>query len=206
MTRVTPASAAAFAALLVLFLTCAFLGGGTGGVDPAAAAWAVKLLAASPFLLDASLVLTDLGSAPVTLGLGAAGALVLLVRRHSGRSAILIVTVVAERLAVDGLKMFFARARPLFDPELVQVYNLSFPSGHAANSLTAYVLLSCFVTPPRFRPAAILAALAIAFVIGLTRILLGVHWLSDVVGGWAAGLMAVMLALAAERRLAAREQ
>ena len=122
------------------------------------------------------------------------------------RAAILLVAVIAERLAVDGLKLFFGRARPEFDHQLVQVYNLSFPSGHSANSLTAYVLLACFLVSGRFRPAAIVGALAIAFVVGLTRILLGVHWLSDVIGGWAAGLIAVMLALAADRRLAANEQ
>jgi len=204
--RIAPRSAAALVALLVLFLASAWTGGGTAGIDSAAATWAVRLLASSPFLLDASLVLTGVGSAPVTLGLGAAGGILLALRKDYGRSAILVVAVIAERLAVDGLKLLFGRARPLFDHDLVQVYNLSFPSGHAANSLTAYVLTAWFLAPPRFRFAAIIGALAIAFLVGLTRVLIGVHWLTDVVGGWAAGTIAVMLAIVAERRLGARQQ
>lgn len=194
------------AALLALFLACAFFGGGSGGLDHAAAIWATKLRMDSPFLLQSAVGLTQLGAAPFTLGLGAGGALLLAIRRHYGRAAILLVAVIAERLAVDGLKLFFGRARPEFDHQLVQVHNLSFPSGHSANSLTAYVLLACFLVTGRFRPAAVVGALAIAFVVGVTRILLGVHWLSDVIGGWAAGLIAVMLALSADRRLGANEQ
>jgi membrane-associated phospholipid phosphatase len=203
LSRIAPRGAAAFAALLALFLACAFVG---GAIDPAVAAWAGEIRIRSPLLLQSALVLTQLGAAPITLGLGAAGALLLAGLGHSGRGAILGITIVAERLAVDGLKMFFGRARPEFDPQLVQVYNLSFPSGHAANSLTAYVLLAFFLVPGRFRTAALVAAFAIAFLVGLTRILIGVHWLSDVLGGWAAGLVAVMLALGADRRLGAREQ
>ena len=198
--------AAAPSALLVLFLVCAAIGGPTSGIDPAVAAQAAATRASSPGLLHAALILTDLGSAPFTLGLGAAGALLLAIRHHHGRAAILLVTVIAERLAVDGLKLFFGRARPAFDSQLVQVHNLSFPSGHSAHSLTAYVLVACFLVTGHYRIAAIAAALAITFIVGLTRILLGVHWLSDVVGGWAAGLLAVMLALAADRRLGAQEQ
>jgi membrane-associated phospholipid phosphatase len=202
----TGRNVAALAALVALFFICAVVGGGTGAIDSTAAAGAVKLLAASPLLLDLSLLLTEAGSAPVTLGLAAASALLLAFRKDYRRSAILLVAVIAERLAVDGLKLFFARARPLFDQDLVQVYNLSFPSGHAANSLTAYLLTAWFVAPPRFRLAALIVALALAVLIGLTRIVIGVHWLTDVIGGWAVGLIAIMLALAAERRLAARQQ
>jgi undecaprenyl-diphosphatase len=206
LTAIDLRGAVGAAALLTLFLACAFVGGAAGGIDSAVAAQAAAIRASAPFLLHSALVLTQLGSAPFTLGLGAAGALLLAARHHHGRAAILLVTIITERLAVDGLKLFFGRARPVFDTDLVHVHNLSFPSGHSANSLTAYLLLACFLATGRYRTAAIAMAFAITFIVGLTRILIGVHWLSDVVGGWAAGLIAVMLALAADRRLSAPEQ
>lgn len=194
------------AALFAMFVACALVGGATSGVDTTIANWAAARRTALPFLFNLSLVVTELGSALVTLGLAVTGALLLVARRQSGRAAILFVAVVAERLAVDGLKLSFGRVRPEFDAQLVHVNSLSFPSGHAANSLTAWLLFACLVVPAHFRSAAIAVAFIIALTVGATRVLLGVHWLSDVVGGWAAGLLAVMLALAADRHLRAREQ
>ena len=204
--HLSPAGAASVAALLALFLVCAFAGARGEALDQSVAAWAAELRSGSPQILHWALALTDLGAAPFTLGLGAAGALFLAFRKRYTQAAILIAAIIVERLAVDGLKLLFGRVRPDFDQEMIEVYNLSFPSGHSANSLTAYVLLACFLVTGRFRAAAILGALAIAFVIGLTRIVLGVHWLSDVVGGWAVGLIAVILSLAVHRRLRANEQ
>jgi membrane-associated phospholipid phosphatase len=193
---------AAAAALILLFIACFELG---GAIDPAVAAAAGTIRAESPAILYSALFLTNLGSAPMTLGVAVVGAIVL-VRRRQSRAVILLVAVIIERLAIDGLKLLFGRARPLFDDSLVHVNSLSFPSGHAANSLTAWLLAACLVAPAPYRRPAIIAAIAIAVIVGATRVLLGVHWLSDVVGGWAAGLLAVMLALAADRRLRPQEQ
>jgi len=193
---------AAAAALILLFIACFELG---GAIDPAVAAAAGTIRAESPAILYSALFLTNLGSAPMTLGVAVVGAIVL-VRRRQSRAVILLVAVIIERLAIDGLKLFFGRARPLFDDSLVHVNSLSFPSGHAANSLTAWLLAACLVAPAPYRRPAIIAAIAIAVIVGATRVLLGVHWLSDVVGGWAAGLLAVMLALAVDRRLRQQEQ
>jgi membrane-associated phospholipid phosphatase len=193
---------AAAAALILLFIACFQLG---GAIDPAVAAAAGTIRAESPAILYSALFLTNLGSAPMTLGVAVVGAIVL-VRRRQSRAVILLVAVIIERLAIDGLKLLFGRARPLFDDSLVHVNSLSFPSGHAANSLTAWLLAACLAAPAPYRRPAIIAAIAIAVIVGATRVLLGVHWLSDVVGGWAAGLLAVMLALAADRRLRPQEQ
>ena len=203
MTSNLPRGLATAAALVALFLACFYVG---GAIDPAIASAAAAIRTASPAVLRSALILTNLGSAPVTLGLGVVGAVLLVGRRQQPRAAILLVAVIIERLAVDGLKLFFGRARPLFDANMVHVNSLSFPSGHAANSLTAWVLFACFVVPAAYRRTAIVAGFAIAAIVGATRVLLGVHWLSDVVGGWAAGLLAVMLALAANHRLRAQEQ
>ena len=134
---------AAAAALILLFIACFELG---GAIDPAVAAAAGTIRAESPAILYSALFLTNLGSAPMTLGVAVVGAIVL-VRRRQSRAVILLVAVIIERLAIDGLKLFFGRARPLFDDSLVHVNSLSFPSGHAANSLTAWLLAACLVAP-----------------------------------------------------------
>jgi undecaprenyl-diphosphatase len=194
-------------ALLAIFAVCALFGGGDGGVDSMVAAQAADIRASSPFLLHVALLVTQLGSASATLGAAALGALVLAIRRDHGRLLILLVTVLLARFAVEGLKLGLGRVRPTFDTQMVQVHSLSFPSAHAANSMTTYGLLAGLLIVGRWRPAAISLAVGLAIVIGLTRILIGVHWLSDVVGGWAAGGLAVTVALAAGRnRLAAQEQ
>jgi undecaprenyl-diphosphatase len=204
--KIAPASVALAGTLVVLFAACAYFGGATSSLDTAISARADVLRANSPLALNVALFLTMLGSAPVTLGIGALGAILLFVRRQGARAAILLAAIVAERLVIVGLKLSLGRARPEFDTRLVHVNSFSFPSGHAANSLTAWVLLACFVVPVRLRPAAIAAAFVIALAVGMTRVLLGVHWPSDVVGGWSAGLLAVLLALAADSRLAGQKQ
>lgn len=202
MSRAALRLPAAAAALILLFLACFELG---GAIDPAVAAMAAAIRADSPAVFYSALFLTNFGSAPMTLGVAIVGAILLVRRRRQSRAGLLLLAVIVERLAVDGLKLSFGRARPLFDDSLVHVSSLSFPSGHAANSLTASLLAACLVVPPPFRRPAVIAAIAIALIVGATRVLLGVHWLSDVVGGWAVGLLAVMLALAADRRLRPQE-
>ena len=64
---------------------------------------------------------------------------------------------------------------------------MAFPSAHAANSMVAWLGLALIAAPPKARPAAVAAALALALTVGLTRLVLAVHWPSDVIGGWSFG-------------------
>jgi undecaprenyl-diphosphatase len=97
-----------------------------------------------------------------------------------------------------GLKAIFERVRPPAATAIAAAQGYSFPSGHAMGSLIVlgsigYVALRL---PLRWKvKSAVLAALATAVVlVGLSRVYLGVHWLSDIAGGWSAG--AVWLATA----------
>ncbi len=85
-------------------------------------------------------------------------------------------------LASSLLKTVYGRPRPDLVPHLDQVSNWSYPSGHAT-SVAAIVIALALLVPPRWRPAAAgFAALAILLT-ALSRVMLGVHWTSDVVGG-----------------------
>lgn len=100
------------------------------------------------------------------------------------------------------LKEIFARARPEIVPHLDVVTNLSFPSGHATNAMATFLLAALLIAQTR-RALWIATAFAAALTIGASRILLGVHWPSDVVGGWLWGAGIALIGLTVAQRLEA---
>ena len=90
------------------------------------------------------------------------------------------------------LKNFFDRPRPLIVEYLSVPNSASFPSGHAANSTIVYILIALAlfdIVPGKYtRFWLISGAFILATLIGVSRIALGVHWPSDVLGGWILGL------------------
>ena len=139
--------------------------------------------------------LTALGSFPAIV------AVLLLVsvwsvRRHDKAAAILIVTVagVAEVLNLL-LKEIFQRARPSLFTEIATLHSYSFPSGHAMSSTAVYggvALLAAKAFPAHRRLFGVVATVLV-LLIGLSRIYLGVHWFTDVVAGFAAGLFVLLV-------------
>jgi undecaprenyl-diphosphatase len=186
------------ASLILTFVIAAWVGGPGSGAEPALMQLLTELRADWPQLTQAARLLTRLGGAPVTLTVGGVAALFLLLKRAPGAALLLAVTVLGERLLVDGLKDWIGRPRPPLDAILAQ--SLAFPSGHSANSMTAFLAAALIASPRAYRTAVASVALVLAILIGLTRIWLGVHWPSDVIGGWALGLLAVATALAIGQR------
>ena len=109
---------------------------------------------------------------------------------QSGRrdALILIAATGGEMLGNSALKQFFARARPDLLAHLDPVTSYSYPSGHAAHSAALYLLIALLLASGKGRPFAVGAAVVLIGAIGVSRIVLGVHWPSDVIGGWAVGL------------------
>ncbi|RZJ96467.1 MAG: phosphatase PAP2 family protein, partial [Brevundimonas sp.] len=97
----------------------------------------------------------------------------------------------------EGLKVLFERARPPAQYQLVETLNASFPSGHALLSTVFYLTLGVMLTNAfpqrRLKAYALGVAVVIAVVIGLTRVYLGAHWASDVLGGWCVGVAWAMI-------------
>ena len=112
------------------------------------------------------------------------GLLSLVVWRWSGRrfALALVGASLFASLASSALKAGFDRARPDLIAHLDSVSNASYPSGHATNTAVLYLLLAWFA-PPRWRPLGWALAGAMILVNGLSRIMLGVHWPTDIVGG-----------------------
>lgn len=120
----------------------------------------------------------------------------LIYRRRWQAALFLAGSTLLGRLVVAIQKAALGRARPeLADPLIVEE-SFAYPSGHAANSMIVYLLLAFLLAEgPRRRLVAAGAAVLLSLLIGATRVLLGVHWLTDVVGGWAFGLLWVLLCL-----------
>lgn len=145
----------------------------------------------------AARIVTTLGDWEVLVPLTGLAALWLLVRRRDWRDALLLVAAtLSGRLAVELQKVWTSRLRPDEHEHLVAVQSLAFPSGHAANSALVFLTVALLLAPPG-RPRIVagwIAALA-TLAVGASRVVLGVHWPSDVIGGWAFGAFWTMLML-----------
>ena len=184
------------AGTLALVWLAAFLLG-TGDSDVAA----LRALYAGdrPALADGARLITLLGGWYFVTPLVAIVALVVALRGRVWLGLVLFVGTTAGRLLVELQKYELGRLRPDEHPHLVNVYSLSFPSGHSANAMMVYVTLA--LTLAQRRPAQWLAAaFVLAFLIGLSRMMLGVHWPSDVLAGWSFGLLWAMLLVWLSRR------
>jgi undecaprenyl-diphosphatase len=90
------------------------------------------------------------------------------------------------------LKLLFSRERPDLDLRLVVEQSYGFPSGHAMMSAVVYlslaVILSTILPSVRERALLLLAAMLLTFMVGISRLYLGVHYPTDVLAGWSVGL------------------
>ncbi|MCW2854017.1 MAG: PA-phosphatase [Nocardioides sp.] len=100
-----------------------------------------------------------------------------------------LAVVVATSLTTTALKLLVRRTRPVWDDPVQTLTSFSYPSGHASGILSgmgvALVVMSLFVGPGLLRRSFCALAVALVVVVGADRVLLGVHNLSDVLGGYA---------------------
>ena len=152
--------------------------------------------------------LTALGSAPVLTLFVLAVAGFLAARRQYHALGLLLVATVGGILLNEFLKATFARPRPAASFHLTEVRSMSFPSGHAMESATIYLtiaaLLARLVRTRVLQLYFIAVASFLTFVVGLSRVYLGVHYPTDVLAGWTAGLGWSLLCWAAARYLQQR--
>ena len=163
--------------------------------------------------------LTELFEAVTTLGNGivlagvTAIAAYLLARRGRGREAVLVVLAFAGAEVLSwSLKLGFRRDRPFFTDPLATESTFSFPSGHSTVSLAVYGALAVVLArqlPRRRRALPLAAAAVLVGLIGFSRMYLGVHFLTDVLAGFAVGtawLAACVVTLDLHQRLRLRAQ
>ncbi|MBZ4395632.1 phosphatase PAP2 family protein [Myxococcus sp. XM-1-1-1] len=151
---------------------------------------------------------TSLGGAPVLflVTLAVCGFL-LLVRRY--RTLLLVLVATVGGTLLNGLlKQFFSRPRPSVVPHLKEVMTTSFPSGHAMLSAIVYLTLGALLAQlterRRLKAYILTVSLLLPVLVGLTRVYLGVHYPTDVLGGWVAGLAWALLTALSARGLRRR--
>lgn len=135
--------------------------------------------------------ITTLGGYPVLVTLVTAIAGFLLVYRKFGPAIFMVAAIVSGTVVSHLLKIVYDRPRPDIVDHLVATHTASFPSGHATMSAVVYLTLATMIVrlvdDVAVRIYVILMAVLLTFMVGMSRIYLGVHWPSDVIAGWALG-------------------
>jgi membrane-associated phospholipid phosphatase len=155
-----------------------------------------------PVLTAVVQFITDLGSYRPVTGLSIVLALVLAYRtRRLLEPVVLLVAVEAGSSLVEVIKIATHRARPPLDGMLgAPVFDYSFPSGHTGSSTVLYILgallLARTETRNALRRPVVAAGCVLGFLIGLSRVYLGYHWLTDVVGAWLLALVLTSIGMA----------
>jgi len=159
--------------------------------DREAAEWFNALVAPHHALVTVLKAITDLGGRPMLIWLVTIAVVGLLIRRQPRLAVYLVITGVGGLILDPSLKALVGRLRPVVDVPITHAPGNSFPSGHALGSFVAYGALLLVFLPavaPRWRRPAVAAVAVLVFLVGLTRIALGVHFVSDVLAGWLLGV------------------
>ena len=196
-TRERPLALVSLAALAALWLAMLLLGAGDGDREVLMALYAGD----EPGLALAAMGFTYLGNWPTVVAVTVLGAAWLSYRGKRRAALVLLIASFSGRLLVILEKAYFARLRPEEHLRLAEVHYQSFPSGHAANSMIVYLSLALLAfDDPQHRRWAVAGAVLLSFLIGFSRPMLGVHWPSDVVAGWAFGLFWTLLVVGLSSR------
>jgi len=143
----------------------------------------------TPTLTAVEIVITDLGSGTVLVPVVSVAAIVVARRLRSWGPIVLALAALGGiHLLTNLIKVLVARPRPNPPGQVVAAGGYSFPSGHTTGSLVGFCLLAwlaCLVTTRiGLRWAVWSVAVTTAALVGVSRIYLGVHYPTDVIGGW----------------------
>ena len=144
----------------------------------------------SPGVVGPLRVVTFLGTPAWLAGVVAATAAYALARRRRRLALLVVLTALVGGALNLGVKMAVDRERPEMHPPTATAGGNSFPSGHATSSTVSYgsvLLVVLPAVPRRARRGAVAGVVVLVAAIGASRLALGVHYLSDVLGGFALG-------------------
>jgi undecaprenyl-diphosphatase len=150
-----------------------------------------------PGVQEAARDITALGSVSILglITLFGVGFLALDGKTHM--ASFTVASIVGGMLASVLLKDLFQRPRPEIVPHLAYASNTSFPSGHSMMSAVTYLTLAALLARSHKRKSIkaffLLVAALLCFMVGVSRVYLGVHWPTDVLAGWTAGAVWALL-------------
>ena len=152
-----------------------------------------------PWLTSAMFVVTSLGSSLIASCIAVVFGVYLIRRRRFYWLAAFLSSVYGGMLLNRILKYVFQRPRPRFDDPLLSLTSYSFPSGHTMTATVLFGVLAAYflTTTPDWRRRVVIVFVAglLILLVGFSRMYLGVHYLSDVLGAMAEGLAWLALCL-----------
>jgi membrane-associated phospholipid phosphatase len=155
----------------------------------------------TPGLMATMQFVTDLASSTWVTGMATLCALLLWWKRCWYRLLTLGLVLPGGMILSLLLKIAFHRHRPSFEDSFLLFSGYSFPSGHTMAAMLLYGLLATFAVIAletwRWRVGAVLGAIVMIFLVGFSRVYLGAHYLTDVLGAAAAGLVWLAFSLTA---------
>lgn len=135
--------------------------------------------------------ITALGGVTFLTLLTVVATLALLFHRRRTRALVFAGAVIAANISSEVLKQVYDRPRPTLVPHGSYVYSGSFPSGHSALAAATFLTLATVIASLEpYRSTKVLTyvvAIVLTVMVGFSRVYLGVHWPSDVLGGWCLG-------------------
>jgi undecaprenyl-diphosphatase len=191
-----PLAALTLGVLAFLLLAALVMADTTHAVDHGLLSWLhVPGEPASPvfsdWLVDPMTDITALGgyTALTLLTLGAALYYALL--RNYVTAVTVVLAIASSGLVTHLLKLGIDRMRPDLVEHLTHSANASFPSGHALQATAAFLIIGALAAQaqqnPRIKALILVGAALLIFLVGISRVYLGVHWPTDVVAGWCLG-------------------
>jgi undecaprenyl-diphosphatase len=160
-------------------------------VDHGAAAGINRLIAGDHWVVAGVKTVTCLGSTAVLCAVIGTAAVVLALRKRWELAIYLMVTGAGALVLDPVLKSIVGRLRPDVPHPIAHGTGNSFPSGHSLGSIVCYGAVLLVFLPAargRWRPTFVTVIVTLVALVGISRVLLGVHYLSDVVGAWAIGI------------------
>jgi undecaprenyl-diphosphatase len=155
---------------------------------------------ASPAAVQFFRAMTYLGTSPFMIDLSIGVVVILLLYRQWHLAAAWVIAELICLVLIEKTKLAFGRLRPSFNGMFTLEDSYSFPSGHALSSMVTFGMLAYFVTlgyeQSGIRRITVALCAAFILLIGFSRPFLGVHYLSDILGGYALGAAWLAFAVA----------
>ncbi len=143
------------------------------------------------FLKDAMVDLSALGSVSVALVIFVTVLGLLLIQRQHRLVIFMTLSIFGGSALSIFLKTLFMRSRPDLIPHLTPAHYYSFPSGHSMTATVVYFTLAMVLSEAAhekiIKHYILICAILIIGIVGISRVYIGVHWPSDVLGGWMMG-------------------
>lgn len=163
-----------------------------------------------PFLNEVMLTLTDFGISALLVPIMLIFSVVLFMYKRYHSIMLLFLLYIAEKTVNHELKGLFARERPGFDHLVNETY-YSFPSGHSMNAATiypfiAYLLIEMVPWLKKRQKAVYMVTGCYVLMIGISRMYIGVHYVTDVAGGFAIGLALFLICKKIDEKLSVIRQ